>query len=56
MGRNERSTKLCEDTALARRVFRILVDTEGFIEVAPAASTIWGLESEFDLDLALHVA
>jgi hypothetical protein len=56
MGRNERSTKLLADTALARRVFGILVDRAGFIEVAPAASTISGLGSRFDMDLALHVA
>jgi hypothetical protein len=56
MGRSERSTKLLEDTALARLVFGILVDRAGFIEVAPASSTIWGLGSRFNLDLALHVA
>jgi hypothetical protein len=32
------------------------MDRAGFIEVAPAASTILGLGSRFDLDLALHVA
>jgi hypothetical protein len=47
--------KLLEDTALARRVFGILMDRAGFIEVAPVASTIWGVGSRFDLDLALHV-
>jgi hypothetical protein len=56
MGRSERSTKLLEDTAPARCVFRILVDRAGFIEVAPAASTILCLGSRFNLDLALHVA
>jgi hypothetical protein len=56
MGRSERWTKLLEDTALARRVFGILVDRARFVEVAPAASTVWGLGSRFDLDLALHVA
>jgi hypothetical protein len=56
MGRSERSTKLLEGTALARRVFGILVDRAGFVEVAPAASTSWGLGSRFDLDLVLHVA
>jgi hypothetical protein len=40
MGRSERSMKLLEDTALARRVFGILMDRAGFIEVAPVASTI----------------
>jgi hypothetical protein len=56
MGRSERLMKLLEDMALACRVFRILVDRAGFVEVAPAASTIWGLGFIFDLDLALHVA
>jgi hypothetical protein len=56
MGRSERSTKLLEDTTLASRVFGILVDRAGFIEVILAASTIFGLGSRFDLDLALHVA
>jgi hypothetical protein len=56
MGRSERSTKLLEDMALARYVFGILVDRAGFVEVTPATSTILGLGSRFDLDLALHVA
>jgi hypothetical protein len=56
MGHGERSTKFLEDTARACRVFGILVDRVGFVKVAPAASTIWGLGSRFDLDLALHVA
>jgi hypothetical protein len=56
MGRSERSTKILEDTALARRVFGILVDRAGFVEVAPAASTILCLGFRFDLNLALHVA
>jgi hypothetical protein len=56
MGSSKRSTEPLEDTALARRVFRILVDRTGFVEVAPAASTILCLGSRFDLDLALHVA
>jgi hypothetical protein len=47
--------KLLEDTALARHVFRILVDRAGFVKVSLAASTILGLGSKFDLDLALHV-
>jgi hypothetical protein len=55
VGCRERSTELLEDTALARGVFRVLVDRAGFVEVAPAASPILGLESGFDLDLALHV-
>jgi hypothetical protein len=56
MSRRKRSVKLLEDTALVRRVFGLLVDREGFIEVIPAAFTILGLVSRFDLDLALHVA
>jgi hypothetical protein len=56
MGRSERSTKLLEDTALASRVFGILMDRAGFVEVTLAASTILGLGSRFNLDLALHVA
>jgi hypothetical protein len=44
-----------EDMALARHVFRILVDRAGFVAVIPAASTIMGLGSRFDLDLVLHV-
>jgi hypothetical protein len=56
MGRSKRSAKLLEDTALAHRVFRILVDRVGFVEMTPAASTILGLGSKFDLDLSLHVA
>jgi hypothetical protein len=56
MGRSERSTKLLEDTTLASRVFGILVDRAGLVEVTPAASTILDLGSRFDLDLALNVA
>jgi hypothetical protein len=56
VGRSERSTKLLEDTTLARCVFGLLVDRAGFIEVIPAASTILRVESRFDLDLAFHVA
>jgi hypothetical protein len=56
MGHSKRSTKLLEDTALARRVFRLLVARPGFIEVIPAASTILRVRPKFDLDLALHVA
>jgi hypothetical protein len=36
----KRSAKLLEVTALARRVFGLLVDRAGFIEVILAASTI----------------
>jgi hypothetical protein len=35
MGRNERTMKLLDDTALVRRVFRILVDRAWFVEVTP---------------------
>jgi hypothetical protein len=56
MGRSKRSMKLLEDTALARRVFGLLVDRAGLIEVIPATSTILRVGSIFDLDLALHVA
>jgi hypothetical protein len=48
--------ELLEDTALACGVVGVLMDRAGFVEVAPAASTILGLGSRFDLDLALHVA
>jgi hypothetical protein len=50
VGRNKRSTELLEYTALVCGVVGVL------IEVAPAASTILGLGSRFELDLALHVA
>jgi hypothetical protein len=56
MSRSKRSMKLLEDTALTRCVFRILVDRVGFVDVTPAAFTILGLGSRFDLDLSLHVA
>jgi hypothetical protein len=56
VGRSKRSTELLEDTALACSVFRILVNRVGFVEVAPAVSTVLGLGPKFDLDLALHVA
>jgi hypothetical protein len=56
VGRSKRSTKLLEDMALARRVFGLLMDRAGFIEMTPAASMILGLGSRFDLDLTLHVA
>jgi hypothetical protein len=52
----ERSVKLLEDTALACSVLGHLVNRAGFVEVIPAASTILGLGSSFNLDLALHVA
>jgi hypothetical protein len=56
MGRSKRSMKLLEDTALARRVFGLLVDRAGLIEVIPATSTILRVGSRFYQDLALHVA
>jgi hypothetical protein len=52
VGRSKRSTKLLEDMALARRVFGLLLDRAGFIEVRPATSTILRVGSRFDLDLA----
>jgi hypothetical protein len=55
MSRQKRSTKLLEDTALARRVFRILVDREGFVEVTPATSTILVLGPD-SIWILLHVA
>jgi hypothetical protein len=56
IGRSKRSSKLLEDTALASRVFGVLVNRVGFVEVTPAVSTIWCLGSRLDLELALHVA
>jgi hypothetical protein len=56
MGHSKRSTKLLEDTALARRVLGLLVDRAGFVEVIPSASMILRVGARFDLDLALHVA
>jgi hypothetical protein len=52
----EGSTKLLEDTALACGVLGLLMNRAGFIEVIPAVSTILGLGSRFNLDLALHEA
>jgi hypothetical protein len=40
MSRGERSSKILEDTALASRVFGILMDRAGFVKVTPAVSTI----------------
>jgi hypothetical protein len=54
VSRGERSAKLLEDTALACGVFGLLMDRAGFVEVIPVASTILGLGSRFNLDLALH--
>jgi hypothetical protein len=56
MSRSKRLMKLLEDTTLARRVFRILVDRAEIVEVTPAASTILCLGFRFDLDRSLHVA
>jgi hypothetical protein len=56
VSRGERSAKLLEDTALAHIVFGLSMDTAGFVEVIPAVSTILGLGSRFNLDLALHDA
>jgi hypothetical protein len=55
VSRGKRSMKVLEDTAL-HGVFGLLMDRAGFIEMTPAASTILGLGSRFDLDLAFHVA
>jgi hypothetical protein len=52
----KRSTKLFEDTALACGVLGVLVDRTGLVNVIPAASMIFRIESRFDLDLVLHVA
>jgi hypothetical protein len=54
VSRSERSAKLLENTTLTRSVFGLLNDRAGFVEVIPAASTILGLGSRFNLDLALH--
>jgi hypothetical protein len=48
--------KLLEYTTLASRVFGVLVDGVGVIEMTPAVPTIWCLGSIFHLDLAFHVA
>jgi hypothetical protein len=55
VGRSKRSTKLLEDTAPACGVFGLLMDRAGFVEMTPATSTILGVGSKFDLDLAFHV-
>jgi hypothetical protein len=56
VSRDERSAQLLEDVALARSVFGLLMDREGFVEMTPAASTLLCLGSRFNLDLALHEA
>jgi hypothetical protein len=56
MSCGERSVKLLENTALAFGVLGLLVNMAGFIEVIPAASTIFSLGSRFNLNLALHEA
>jgi hypothetical protein len=38
------------------RMFGILVDGAGVVEMTPVVPTIWCIGSRFDLDLALHVA
>jgi hypothetical protein len=55
MSHGERSSKLLKYTALASRVFRILMDGARVVEMTPAVPTVWCLGSRFDLDLALHV-
>jgi hypothetical protein len=42
--------------ALASRVFGILMDGAGVVEVTPAVATVWCVGSRFDLNLVLHVA
>jgi hypothetical protein len=54
VSRGEGSTKLLEDTTLACSVLGLLVNRAGFVVVIPAASTILGLVSRLNLDLALH--
>jgi hypothetical protein len=54
VSRGEGSTKLLEDTTLACGVLGLLVNRAGFVVVIPAASTILGLGSRLNLDLALH--
>jgi hypothetical protein len=56
VSRGEGSTKLLEDMALACGVLGLLVNRAGFVEVIPVVSTILGLGSRFNLDLALHEA
>jgi hypothetical protein len=56
VSRGEGSTKLLEDTTLACGVLGLLVNRAGFIKVIPVISTILGLGSRFNMDLALHVA
>jgi hypothetical protein len=53
MSRDEGLVKLLEHTALASRVFGVLVDRARVIQMT---STVWDLGSIFDLDLVLHVA
>jgi hypothetical protein len=56
VSRGKRSVKLFEDTTLACGVLGIFMDTAGFIDVIPAASTVLRIKSRFNLDHALHVA
>jgi hypothetical protein len=56
VGRDKRSTKSFEDTALACSALRVLMERTGLVKVIPAGPTILRIESRFDLDLALHVA
>jgi hypothetical protein len=56
MSRDERSKKLLEHTALASRVFGVLVDKARVVKMTSALSTMWDLGSRFDMDLTLHVA
>jgi hypothetical protein len=54
VGRGERSAKLLEDTTMVCSVFGLLMDRARFVEVIPAASTILGLGSRFNMDIVLH--
>jgi hypothetical protein len=56
MGHEERSSKLLGHTALASRVFGVLVDRTRVVNVTPVVSTVWSFWSRFNLDLVLHVA
>jgi hypothetical protein len=56
MSHGERSVKFLENTALACGVLELFVNRAGFVEVIPAAVTILGLGSRFNLDLPLHEA
>jgi hypothetical protein len=56
MSHDEMLMKLLEHTALASRVFGVLVDGARVVKITSIVSTMWDLGSRFDLDLVLHVA